>query len=177
MRRLALALFLALFQLSASAASPDPNPELRARVAADQAARQSSAPRNWDEINAQDAKRRERVREMLRANEIRTATDFEAAALIFQHGQSVAEFRVAHSFAVLARNLNPESKRAKWLFAATWDRMLLSMNKPQWYGTQYSVSSKGLLELEEIDESAVSDADRVALGLPTLAEARPKGAK
>ncbi len=47
-----------------------------------------------------------------------------------------------------------------------------TLGRPQWYGTQYLRDNSGKVTLYTVDESAVTDADRVALAAPTLAEAR-----
>ncbi|MEO8316406.1 MAG: hypothetical protein ABI645_16630, partial [Pseudomonadota bacterium] len=96
------------------------------------------------------------------------------AALVMQHGDTVEEIRLAHSFASIASAIDPLDRSARWLKAASWDRMLLRQKKPQWYGTQYVQDSTGKVVLDKIDESAVTDADRTEMAVPTLADARKR---
>jgi hypothetical protein len=79
---------------------------------------------------------------------------------------------MAHALATIAASLDPLDRSARWLKAASWDRLLLRQKKPQWYGTQYVRDASGKWALGPIDESAVTDADRVELHVPTLAESK-----
>jgi hypothetical protein len=91
-----------------------------------------------------------------------------------QHGDTVEEIRMAHALATIAASLDPLDRSARWLKAASWDRLLLRQKKPQWYGTQYVREANGKWALNQIDESAVTDADRIQLATPTLAEAKKR---
>jgi hypothetical protein len=153
------------------------NERLRAIVQADQADRQGSATTaQWKEISKRDAARRSQLHAELVAGRIRSAADFYHAGLVMQHGDTLEDIRLAHSFATIASVLDPLDRSARWLKAASWDRMLMRQKKPQWYGTQYVTDSKGKVVLYTIDENAVTDADRIELAAPTLAEARKKAA-
>ena len=61
---------------------------------------------------------------------------------------------------------------AKWLYAISTDRWLYSAGKPQRYGTQFLRDGKGCnTKLYEVDP-ATTDAERAALDVPTLAQAK-----
>jgi len=75
------------------------------------------------------------VRKLLADGKLTTGEDFSEASLIFQHGQTSAEFLFAHILAVEALT---HGSSDKWLTAATLDRYLQSVNQPQVFGTQYS---------------------------------------
>ena len=153
------------------------NERLRVTVQADQADRQSSASSaQWKEISKRDAARRSQVHAELVAGRVRSAVDFYNAALVMQHGDTLEDIRLAHSFASIAAALDPLDRSARWLKAASWDRMLMSQKKPQWYGTQYVTDPNGKVVLYTIDENAVTDADRIELAAPTLAEAKKRAA-
>ena len=79
--------------------------------------------------------RRQEVHRMLDAGQVQTANDYFHAALIFQHGRQPDEYLLAHVLAVYAISLG--DKDARWLAAATLDRFLLSISRPQIYGTQF----------------------------------------
>ena len=150
---------------------PSDNDELRILKEQDQAAR-IAVVIDWDIVGPQDARRRDEVTNMLHSGCVRTANDFYNAALIFQHGGGLADYQLAYALATISIRLSPNSKDARWLSAASWDRIMKSMERPQWYGTQYTGphASGSKWRLYEVDEDAVSDEQRSALGVPTIAE-------
>ena len=165
-------LILLLAPLVAFAAD---NAELRSIKEADQADRQhSSAPENWREIMRRDTERRDRVLEILKAGQLNTAWDYFNAALVLQHGPTTEDKRLAHSLSTIAATLDPEHKSAKWLMAASWDRLMVRLKQPQWYGTQSTRGPDGKYVLYPVHPDAVTDADRSALGVPPLPESRAK---
>ena len=151
------------------------NDQLREIMYADQADRQSQPSLDqWKDIAKRDAARRSKVQVELAAGRVHTSADFYNAALVMQHGDTFEEIRMAHALATIAASLDPLDRSARWLKAASWDRLLLRQKKPQWYGTQYVSDASGKWALSQIDETAVTDADRVELAVPTLAEAKKR---
>ena len=141
----------------------------------DQADRQGAITQaQWPEVSKRDAERRATLMTLLRVGEVRTATDYYNAALIMQHGDTIDDIRMAHALATISATINPSDRSAKWLTAASWDRILMRMKRPQWYGTQFVTGDDGKWMLYEVDESAVTDEDRQALSVPTLAEAQKR---
>lgn len=133
----------------------------------------------WQQVAQRDAERRPRVMELLQPGALRSSDDYFHAAFIFQHGDTTDDYRLAHALAAISWKLDPSNLESRWLVAATWDRLLLSQGQPQWYGTQSQqvshVAPDGSTdtspwELLPIDENAVTDSERVAMGVPTLAE-------
>lgn len=157
------------FSLSSLSASAQDNADLEKLYELDQAARQEQ-PINWEELYAEDSSRRESVLSILQASGIRTARDYFHAAMIFQHGDSPDDVRLAHSFATIAASLDPYLPNANWLKAATWDRLLLNFDQPQWYGTQFVRDSEGKLTLYTMEPDVISDEQRAAWSVPTVAE-------
>jgi hypothetical protein len=49
-----------------------------------------------------------------------------------------------------------------------------TQKKPQWYGTQYVRDTNGKWVLYVMDETAVTDEERAALGVPSLVEAKKR---
>lgn len=145
------------------------NPELAAIYEADQAARARPAEIDWSVLLPQDTKRRSRVMELLRTGEVRDAADYHYAAMIFQHGENLDDIRLAHALSTIAMSLAPDKKQYRWLTAASWDRIMATQLQPQWYGTQFQSDDTGMF-LYPIAEGAVSDVDRKAMQVPTLAE-------
>lgn len=160
--------------VSAALASIHPvsaqNRELAGIYEADQAARSDPAAIDWAVVRVEDAERRERVMQLLRDGSVRSATDYHHAAMVFQHGSTLEDIRLAHAFATLAMALEPDVERHRWLVAASWDRMMTQQLQPQWYGTQFQADQDGMF-LYPVAERAVSDGDRQAMHVPTLAEA------
>lgn len=145
--------------------------ELETMYAADQGARKTGDI-DWSVVSKQDAEHRARALALLRDGSIRTANDHFRAAMIFQHGLTLADIRLAHALATIAMTLDPSMKQAKWLAAASWDRALMYQKQAQWYGTQFHQAEvDGPMVLYPVAEGAVTDADRKALNVPTLAEA------
>lgn len=142
------------------APAPASNAALRALKEQDQAER-TSGRYAADPVNGyvRDEERRLAVKEMLRIGSVKTAEDFFNAGLIFQHGDTVEDYRSARAFADMALLLDPGSKDARWLSAASWDRLLIKLGKLQWFGTHQGVV---------IEETYLSEADRAALGTPPL---------
>jgi hypothetical protein len=64
--------------------------------------------------------------------------------------------------------------KAKWLVAASEDRFLMNIGRPQRFGTQYrSLSADAPMRLHELDPT-VTDGLRFELNVPSLEEARER---
>lgn len=172
--RLIMTVCLAMVSMSAFAQN---NYDLTQLFQADQDARRSNAVEtDWKRVNAEDAERRQAVLAILEDGDVRTALDYYNAAMIFQHGESVDDIRLAHSFASISAALDDSSEAARWLEAATWDRLMLKLGRPQWYGTQFVRDDQGKWVLYTVDTSAVTDEQRAALSVPSLAESESRAA-
>ncbi|MGC3981420.1 MAG: hypothetical protein QM808_09190 [Steroidobacteraceae bacterium] len=125
---------------------------------------------SYKEINVRDEARRNEVLAMLKRVELRTAQDYLYAAVIFNHGQTFEHYRMSTSLAWIAHELEPENTTYAWQTAASWDRMMLRKNRPQWYGVQTRRDEKSNLVLQDLDESAVSDAERAMYNVKPLEE-------
>ena len=127
---------------------------------------------------ARDKDRQRAAMELLQSGQVRTANDFFHAALIFQHAPSADDSALGHALASVAARIDPTHRGAKWLAAAAWDRTLMRRGKPQWYGTQFAKARSGEgWELHEVDERAVTDEDRKAVGIAPLVELREQAKK
>lgn len=130
---------------------------------------------DWKVVDRHDKKRRAAMLQLMKAGDVRTAHDYLHAAVIFQHGPSLADTRLALSLVTVAHRLDPSDRQTSQLVAQTWDRMLERMGRPQWYGTQYvRTNTHAPWRLYRVDPTAVTDQQRKALGLPTLAQARAR---
>lgn len=123
-----------------------------------------------------DSLRREKVIYFEKNEKLKTAKDFYNASLIFQHGKDSTDYLKALNF--MKKSIELDSTINKRLFAAITDRYLLSVGKPQIYGTQFQ--KLGIDEpwvLGNIDTTKISDKERIKLGIGTLAEQRKKAEK
>jgi hypothetical protein len=166
-------------QAREAAKDAERNAEIKSIVDADQADRR----RDWSKLSEEDRKaigerddtRNRRTREIIAASELHTAQDFANAALIMQHSANFAGYQTAHELAVCAMLLGDRSF-GRWLVTATYDRMLGSVGHDQRFGTQYHGFGPAMT-LAQVDTTGICDAERKALGCPTLEEARNRTAK
>lgn len=167
-----LALLLALAPTLACPEVPSDNPRILAMFEEDQAAR-ASMPIDWSKVAPMDAAHREGALRLLRGGAVRTSRDYFRAAMIMQHGDAIEDIQIAYSLARLSVVLDPGDKQARWLSAAAWDRILMSKDVPQWYGTQlHQPSPDAPMELYPVAESVVSDEERASMNVPSLQEAK-----
>ncbi|MBP0904808.1 tetratricopeptide repeat protein [Mariniflexile gromovii] len=128
---------------------------------------------DWELLGKNDSLRRIRVIQLLDSNKVRTSLDYKNAAMIFQHGLDSTHYRMAVEF--MKKSVDLDSTTNKWLLAAAIDRHLLSMDKPQIYGTQYYRKGPDApWESAEIDTTKISDYERLKYGVPTLAEQKER---
>jgi hypothetical protein len=117
-------------------------------------------------MRARDLERRQRVLEMLAADEIHTAEDYYYAAHIMNHGDTPEDAAHAHQFALRSSELG--HRPARWLAAASYDRWQMYQGKPQKYGTNYA--SDGFKDrLWDVDPQT-TDKERADWDVPALAE-------
>jgi hypothetical protein len=155
------------------------NAELTKIFEDDQADRTGSpdalAKADWTAIDARDRARQDRVRQILAAGGAKTADDYFHAAMVFQHGDTDAEIAESHELSLKAVELDPEHPTARWLAAASEDRLLMRQGKPQHYGTQFK-KVDGKWVLHDVDP-AVTDDERAEWDCPPLAQARKRAEK
>jgi len=149
-----------------------PNAEMQRIFEADQKARISQntmTEEDWAAIDNEEAERRHRTGKLLAAGQLHSAKDFAEAAFIFQHGGSPEDYLLAHSLALVA--VAKGDAGSAWIAAATLDRYLQSIGKPQIYGTQFKFMPKSGVPAtqEPYNRELVSDALRRQLGVPSLA--------
>ncbi len=149
------------------------NAELHELYQQDQAERSGdSAKLNWAEVRPRDAKRRSRVQEILDAGGATVAADYFHAAMVFQHGEDIADYQRAHQLALKASQLDPKHRQARWLAAASKDRELMHLGVPQLYGTQFR-GQNGRWVLYEVDPT-ITDEERARWNVPSLEEAKKR---
>jgi hypothetical protein len=126
----------------------------------------------WPVMSKRDAQRRRRVREILDDGGARSSDDFFHAAMIFQHGETAADYQLARSLAMEAIQLDPKNQEARWLAAAARDRELMNLGKPQLYGTQFRREGARWV-LYRVDPT-MTDEERARWNVPPLESARQR---
>jgi len=151
---------------------PQDNAELARLYDEDQSDRRPGEGKaiDWLVVGPRGKKRRARVYALYEADELRTGKDFQRAAMVLQHAEKPDEYVLAHEFCVVA--LSKGERDARWLAAATQDRFLMNIKRPQRFGTQYRSSGPAdRLTLYEVGKG-VTDGLRRELAVPSLAKAR-----
>lgn len=120
-------------------------------------------------LDVKDRERKEEVQKLLREDGQLEAVDFRRAALIFQHGEDPEDFKRANELSKKA--IEQGDSTAGWLYAATMDRWLISVGRPQKYGTQFRQNAKGEWELVMPIDPNVTDEERLKYGVPPIAKA------
>jgi hypothetical protein len=149
------------------------NPELSRLYDEDQADRKpvQGKPIDWSFVGPRDRRRESRVKDLYKSGALHTGKDYHRAAMVLQHAHEPDDFLLAHEFCVAA--LAKGEREARWLAAATEDRFLMNIGRPQRFGTQYRSSGDGPVRLYEVGPG-VMDSLRGEFSVPTLAEARKR---
>src|SRR5262249_40994826 len=106
--------------------------------------------------------------------QIRTGQDYYHAAMVLQHAAAPDDYLLAHEFCVAALALG--ERRARWLAAASEDRFLMNLGRPQRFATQFRGGPGGRVTLYD-GARDVTDEWRRARGVPPLAEAKKREAE
>lgn len=155
----------------------DNNEELAMMFGEDQAVRLSGKPIDWEVVAPQDEVRRKRVLELLESGKVHSADDYYKAAFIMHHGTDSVAYLKSHELALIAIGFGDNKhKMAPWLAAASKDRYLLSINKPQWFGTQdmefLQETKKMGMNPAKIDTTAVTPEQRLEWNAPPIERIR-----
>lgn len=134
-------------------------PEIHRLFLEDQKDRENlTTQEQWEKVNVRDKQRRDRTRQLLDAGELKTGQDFHDAAFIFQHGDTPDDYLLAHILATVG--VAKGNSYSRWIAAATLDRYLQSIQKPQIFGTQFSNTDSNPLTQEPYNRILLSDSLR-----------------
>jgi hypothetical protein len=159
----------------APAAPAAKDDEELARLFREDQADRKAAKIDWAVVGPRDRKREARVKELYKGNRLRTGADCYHAAMVLQHGPAPEDYLLAHELCVVA--VGKGEKRAAWLAAASEDRFLMSVGRPQRFGTQFRGDAPGgKIRLYKVDPGVTDDLRR-AFGVPPLADAKAQEAK
>jgi hypothetical protein len=140
--RICIALLLLTLHALHAAVTATCSRELSILLAADQRDRVNFKPLSSREMNAviqRDLVRQKRVSALYATGCFKTAADYTAAALIYQHGDTSKQYYQAFLWARRAVALGDVQQ--KKLVAMTLDRYLISLGKKQLFGSQFEASS------------------------------------
>lgn len=146
--------------------------ELARMFAEDQGDRtpQPAGPIDWDVVGPRDSVRLARVKQMCRSQRLSTGMDHYHAAMILQHAQEPEDYLLAHELCIVAVGKGVE--QAKWLAAASEDRSLMNIGRPQRFGTQYRIDgADGKWSFYDVGEG-VTDGLRRGFNVLPLHEAQ-----
>ena len=132
-------------------------------------------PIDWSVVAQRDEARLARVKELYAANRLRTGADYYHAAMVLQHAQVPEDFLLAHELCVAA--IGKGEERAKWLAAASQDRYLMNIGRPQRFGTQYKNDGPGTVWYLYQTDGGVTDELRKAYNVPSLDKAKERVAE
>jgi hypothetical protein len=152
------------------------NEELARLYQEDQSDRQpkDGKPIDWKVVDPRDKVREKRVKELYSTNQLRTGADYYHVAMVLQHASEAEDYLLAHELCVVA--ISKGDERAKWLSAASEDRFLMQIGRPQRFATQFRSVGNSPMRLYETDQG-VTDELRRALNVPTLAQAKEREAR
>ncbi|SRR5260221_8276878 len=129
---------------------------------------------NWQLVSSRDDARLKRVKEIYSQNQLETGSDYFNAALILQHGNTPEDYLLAHELSVVAIS---KKRGLDSMAAVSEDRFLMTIGRPQRFGTQYkSAGPNQPYRLYAID-AGVTDHLRRLMNVPSLAEAKAREAE
>lgn len=99
---------------------------------------------------------------------MQSGDDYFHAAFVYQHGDGPDSYLTAHALALVA--VARCRSDATWIAAASLDRYLQAIGKPQIYGTQFMKQGGQPWTQAPYDRALLPDALRTASGVPTMAE-------
>lgn len=126
--------------------------ELQRIVQEDQADRAKPYDQiDWPYVQARDLQRRIQVATIFAEGYFREARDYEAAALVYQHGTVPDHFYQTFIWANTAVRMGSSS--AKSLVAVAIDRYLVNIGQKQLFGSQFDKDAQGLWCIDAVEET------------------------
>lgn len=128
---------------------------------------------DWAVVNPRDKARLKRVKEIYLLNLLQTANDYDCAATVFMHGDVPEDFLLAHEFWVVAISKGKNDKNTRAMAAASEDRFLMNIGRPQRFGTQLRSEGGGPIQLYQVDPGVTDELRRFMMG-HSLAEIKAR---
>jgi hypothetical protein len=163
-------LFGALINNSLHAQKSTPNalPGIDEIYVEDQQARQGRVPGAPAPTYKTDEERESATRKLLDDGKLQSGRELREAAVIFQHSHQPDDYLLAHTLAIIA--ISKGDTDSIWIAAASLDRYLMAIGKPQVYGTQFMTPPAQHATQEPYNKSLISDDLRRALHVPSQAD-------
>jgi len=118
------------------------------------------------EFDRRQKERRDRVMEIIEAGMLAELADWDCAAMLLQHGNSADDYLLAH---VLSMTCGIEDRPGgRFMCAATLDRFLQTVGRPQIFTTQSSVPDPSVYAPMEPFDDSMNQALRALFALPPL---------
>jgi len=139
----------------------------------DQADRRDTALlQDFGLITKRDAIRLKLAEAIVAKRKLLSGEEYYSLAMLYQHGSTISHSRLAVRYAKRAYEIGYE--KAKWLYAASIDRLLSKQGKSQKYGTQFiKKDTKSKWKLHPVDPT-ITDEERTKWNVPPLAEAKAR---
>jgi len=134
----------------------------------DQISRMPPGSKEPARIYKTDEERLAIARKLLEQGKLETGSDYYEAGIIFQHSHQPDDYLIAHTLAVVAASRG--ETKGSWLAAATLDRYLMAIGKPQIYGTQFMTPPAQPVTQDPYNRTLIPDPLRQMLGVPTLVD-------
>mgnify|MGYP001571946957 CR=1 FL=1 len=144
------------------------NSEIKSLFISDQADRRNM---RFDKksLSILKKKDKERMRELsfiIKTKKAFAPREFYMIAMLYQHGFSLSDYKKAVSFA--HRGMKDGFEKAKWLYAAATDRLLMAQKKKQRYGTQY-IRKRGKWDIYPVNPRT-TDKERAQYNISSIKE-------
>lgn len=158
--------------------SPKDNQELKFLCDEDQSDRTPPKGKSIDLafLGPRDKTRLKQVKQLYTQNLLKTANDYDCAATVLQHGEVPEDFLLAHEFWVVAVSKGKNDRDTLSLVAASEDRFLMNIGRPQRFGTQLRSEVNGPIKLYPIDGGVSDELRRLMIG-HSLAEIKAREAE
>jgi hypothetical protein len=132
---------------------------------------------DWNMLQRQDQVRRQEVVEYILRDQLSIDTDFIGAGFIYQHGPCADSYLLAHQLAGYAIALSEGivstgqlQQSSRWLYAAAYDRYLLTNGLAQRFGTQYRFAGPNCSNVPEPFDPKTTSEERTLYGVAFDAE-------
>jgi hypothetical protein len=127
---------------------------------------------DFEKLSERDLGRRKKANGILKKGEVKTGRDFYIMSMLYQHGPNITDTKKAVKFAKKSIDLGYED--AKWMFAATTDRLLTRQGRKQKFGTQFFMDLKTKKVRIMPVNKRTTDKMRKEFNVPTLKELKDK---
>jgi hypothetical protein len=132
---------------------------------------------DWNMLQREDQIRRQEVIQYILRDQLSIDTDFIGAGFIYQHGPCADSYLLAHQLAGYAIALSEGivstgqlQQSSRWLYAAAYDRYLLTNGLPQRFGTQYRFAGPNCSNVPAPFDPKTTSEERTLYGVAFDAE-------